>query len=287
MVRWGWRASMVAWPCPRWWPGWSGSSCGNCRARRRGPHPRRTSQRGPRVRPAGQPLRRTEPARPPPRRVPHQDRLGCPEALALLTASYSLQGYVGYIFVFWFYLYLVQVRHFDLLRGAFLSSLPWVLSIVSIPLGGVVSDRLARGRHGPGLGPAARRHDRSGWIRRLHLARGAHGQRVDGSGYLALATAPRAQRRGAVLGDGGRPGRRPERHGERHHEHRLQRRRADLARADAGAGGRHRLGERAARGCRAGRRRRALWFGITPGTAPARSRSLLPQHAQRGGIRTA
>jgi ACS family glucarate transporter-like MFS transporter len=70
-------------------------------------------------------------------------------SLGLLTLSYSLQGYVGYIFVFWFYLYLVQVRHFDLLRGAVLSSLPWILSIVSIPLGGVVSDRLVRGRVGP------------------------------------------------------------------------------------------------------------------------------------------
>lgn len=54
----------------------------------------------------------------------------------LLTASYTLQGYVGYIFVFWFYLYLVQVRHFDLLRSGLLGSLPWLLSIVSIPAGG-------------------------------------------------------------------------------------------------------------------------------------------------------
>jgi ACS family glucarate transporter-like MFS transporter len=66
----------------------------------------------------------------------------------LLTLSYTLQGYVGYIFVFWFYLYLVQERHFDLLRGAAFSSLPWVLSIGSIPLGGWLSDRLVarRGR---------------------------------------------------------------------------------------------------------------------------------------------
>ncbi len=69
-------------------------------------------------------------------------------SFALLTASYTLQGYVGYIFVFWFYLYLVDVRKFDLLRGAFLSSLPWLLSIVSIPLGGDISDRLVR-RIGP------------------------------------------------------------------------------------------------------------------------------------------
>jgi ACS family glucarate transporter-like MFS transporter len=68
---------------------------------------------------------------------------------ALLTLSYTLQGYVGYIFIFWFYLYLVQVRHFSLVEGAFISSLPWVLSAVSIPLGGVISDRLVQGRLGP------------------------------------------------------------------------------------------------------------------------------------------
>ncbi len=67
----------------------------------------------------------------------------------LLTASYTLQGYVGYIFVSWFYLYLVQERHFDLLSGAWMSSLPWILSIISIPLGGYVSDRLSDGRLGP------------------------------------------------------------------------------------------------------------------------------------------
>jgi ACS family glucarate transporter-like MFS transporter len=56
---------------------------------------------------------------------------------------------VGYIFVSWFYLYLVQERHFGLLSGAWMSSLPWILSIVSIPLGGLISDRLAAGRSGP------------------------------------------------------------------------------------------------------------------------------------------
>jgi ACS family glucarate transporter-like MFS transporter len=68
---------------------------------------------------------------------------------ALLTLSYTLQGYVGYIFIFWFYLYLVQVRRFSLVEGAFISSLPWVLSAISIPLGGLVSDRLVQGRLGP------------------------------------------------------------------------------------------------------------------------------------------
>jgi len=63
-------------------------------------------------------------------------------SFVLITASYTLQGYVGYIFVFWFYLYLVDVRHFDLLRGALFGSLPWLLSIGSIPLGGWLFDRL-------------------------------------------------------------------------------------------------------------------------------------------------
>lgn len=62
----------------------------------------------------------------------------------LLTMSYTLQGYVGYIFVSWFYLYLVQERKFDLLTGAWASSLPWVLSIAAIPLGGIVVDQLRK-----------------------------------------------------------------------------------------------------------------------------------------------
>lgn len=66
----------------------------------------------------------------------------------LLTISYTLQGYVGYIFVSWFYLYLVQERHFGLLSGAWMSSLPWILSIISIPAGGYISDKLVSGRTG-------------------------------------------------------------------------------------------------------------------------------------------
>ena len=65
-------------------------------------------------------------------------------SFVLLTLSYTLQGYIGYIFINWFYIYLVQERHFDLISGAWISSLPWVLSIISIPLGGFVSDRLTK-----------------------------------------------------------------------------------------------------------------------------------------------
>ena len=71
----------------------------------------------------------------------------------LLTLSYTLQGYVGYIFVSWFYIYLVQERHFSLLNGAWMSSLPWVLSIISIPLGRTVfPTRLAAGKLGSEMG---------------------------------------------------------------------------------------------------------------------------------------
>lgn len=83
--------------------------------------------------------------------APATDRSLATRSFALLTASYTLQGYVGYIFVFWFYLYLVDVRKFDLLRGALYASLPWLLSIVSIPLGGAVSDALVA-RLGPAWG---------------------------------------------------------------------------------------------------------------------------------------
>ena len=103
-------------------------------------------------------LRVGEPAPAPAPEIPAQDQLPIEGAgggslrtrsFTLLTLSYTLQGYVGYIFVSWFYLYLVQERGFSLLGGAWMSSLPWLLSIVSIPLGGWVSDRLAAGFLGP------------------------------------------------------------------------------------------------------------------------------------------
>ena len=57
-----------------------------------------------------------------------------------LFCSYLLQGYLGYIFIFWFYLYLVQVRHFEVLKAASFTALPWIATVFAIPLGGVLSD---------------------------------------------------------------------------------------------------------------------------------------------------
>ncbi len=61
-----------------------------------------------------------------------------------LVGSYTLQGYIGYIFVFWFYLYLVQVRHFEVMRAAAVSALPWMCTLIAIPLGGLISDRAVK-----------------------------------------------------------------------------------------------------------------------------------------------
>jgi ACS family glucarate transporter-like MFS transporter len=91
----------------------------------------------------------SEPQAPVPAATAVGARLIWNRSFALLTLSYSLQGYVGYIFVSWFYLYLVQERGFGMLTGPWVNSFSWVLSIVSIPVGGIVSDRLAAGSLGP------------------------------------------------------------------------------------------------------------------------------------------
>lgn len=61
-----------------------------------------------------------------------------------LVLSYTCLGYVAYIYMSWFYLYLVNVRGFDILRGAFYAAGPFVAMMLFCPLGGWVTDRLAR-----------------------------------------------------------------------------------------------------------------------------------------------
>lgn len=60
-----------------------------------------------------------------------------------LTVSYSCLGYVAYVYMSWFYLYLVNVRGFDVLRGGLYAAAPFVAILVSCPIGGWVTDRLA------------------------------------------------------------------------------------------------------------------------------------------------
>jgi ACS family glucarate transporter-like MFS transporter len=62
--------------------------------------------------------------------------------LWLLTASYALQGYTFYVFNKWFFLYLLQERRFTLGDSGLLASAPWLLALVTTPLGGVISDVL-------------------------------------------------------------------------------------------------------------------------------------------------
>jgi ACS family glucarate transporter-like MFS transporter len=68
-------------------------------------------------------------------------------SLRWLVASYACLGYVAYIYMSWFYLYLVNVREIDLLRGGWLAAMPFVAILLFCPLGGWTTDRLV-----PGLG---------------------------------------------------------------------------------------------------------------------------------------
>ena len=60
-----------------------------------------------------------------------------------LTISYTCLGYVAYIYMSWFYLYLVNVRGFAILQGAFFASAPFIAMTIFCPLGGWVTDRLS------------------------------------------------------------------------------------------------------------------------------------------------
>jgi MFS transporter, ACS family, glucarate transporter len=62
-----------------------------------------------------------------------------------LVLSYACLGYVAYVYMSWFYLYLVNVRGFGVLRGAFFSSGPFLAIAVFCPLGGWVTDRAVTG----------------------------------------------------------------------------------------------------------------------------------------------
>ncbi len=61
-----------------------------------------------------------------------------------LVVSYACLGYVAYIYMSWFYLYLVTVRGFDVLRGSLFGAGPFLAIAVFCPLGGWITDRLAR-----------------------------------------------------------------------------------------------------------------------------------------------
>lgn len=71
-----------------------------------------------------------------------------------LTLSYTCLGYVAYVYMSWFYLYLVNVRGFAILQGAFFASAPFIAMALFCPLGGWVTDRLVE-KYGINRGRAA------------------------------------------------------------------------------------------------------------------------------------
>jgi ACS family glucarate transporter-like MFS transporter len=71
--------------------------------------------------------------------------------ILLLAASYFCMNYVFYIFFNWFFIYLVDVRQFEILEGGFYAAAPWLVGAVAASLGGLWCDRLCR-RIGPRWG---------------------------------------------------------------------------------------------------------------------------------------
>ncbi len=69
-------------------------------------------------------------------------RLAKTPTLWWLLVSYTCLGYVAYIYMSWFYLYLVNVRGFGELRGAVFAMAPFLAMTVFCPLGGWATDRL-------------------------------------------------------------------------------------------------------------------------------------------------
>jgi len=64
----------------------------------------------------------------------------------LLCLSYVSEGYVLFLFVFWLYIYLVEVRGFGILKGGLIAALPWITGLCFTPMGGFISDRLTSSR---------------------------------------------------------------------------------------------------------------------------------------------
>ncbi len=62
-----------------------------------------------------------------------------------LSGSYFVFGYIIYIYYSWFFLYLVNVKHIEIMKGSLLAALPFLSMAVTAPLGGWLSDKLHHG----------------------------------------------------------------------------------------------------------------------------------------------
>jgi MFS family permease len=72
--------------------------------------------------------------------------------------SYFFDSYVVFVFLFWLFKYLVDVRKFSIAGGGWATSLPYVVASIMVPLLGRATDRLSvrfgilRGRRAMALG---------------------------------------------------------------------------------------------------------------------------------------
>ena len=71
--------------------------------------------------------------------------------ILLLTASYFCMNYVFYIFFNWFFIYLVDVRKFEIMEGGYFAAAPWMVGAIAASVGGFLCDRLCK-RIGPRWG---------------------------------------------------------------------------------------------------------------------------------------
>lgn len=78
-------------------------------------------------------------------------------SMLLMTLSYFLAGYTLYVFVFWFFRYLREVREFTIAGGSLGTMMPFIVAGILSPLGGAICDRLTtawgprRGRRTVGM----------------------------------------------------------------------------------------------------------------------------------------
>ena len=70
----------------------------------------------------------------------------------LVTLSYFCSNYLFYFFFNWLYIYLVDVRKFEALKGGAFAAAPWIAGAVGALLGGVACDRISS-RYGFRWGP--------------------------------------------------------------------------------------------------------------------------------------
>jgi ACS family glucarate transporter-like MFS transporter len=60
-----------------------------------------------------------------------------------LTLAYGAESYASYMFIWWVYFYLVEIRKFSVLGSGMLASIPFIVATITTPLAGGISDRLS------------------------------------------------------------------------------------------------------------------------------------------------